>query len=89
MANFKKTRLVKISLRISPLHLAGLQALRDQDAISIQDHIRRSLDNYLARPAAKLPQVLAQSPAPTLASEVKSSLSVPNSTHRQRKVVFR
>ena len=86
MGNVKTTRLVKMSLRLSPKHMTALHALRDDDGISIQDHIRRALDKYLRtyRAAEPLPAPhetpLAPSPDPGVQSP---------QARTRRKVVFR
>jgi hypothetical protein len=94
MTNIKSTKLVRVSLRLSPKHLTGLHALRADDGVSIQDHIRRALDNYLARPAAKLtvenPPAEAKitPPGAGLAEPAEPGVISPPARTR-RKVVFR
>ena len=75
MSNNKQTRLQPMAIRVTPKQFAGLQALKDEDGISVQDHIRRALDNYLRRTNPPIPQVLAQSPASNPAAELPGRIS--------------
>ena len=105
MSNNKSTKLQPMAIRVTPKQFQGLQALKDEDGISVQDHIRRALDNYLRRqapptaaeprapvePVAELPgRVSARQPAPVMGQpEPIDAGSPPRAQPKRQQVVFR
>jgi hypothetical protein len=58
--NYTKHELRPLPTRITQLQYERLQGARDRDGLSIQEHIRRALDLYLAKIEKQIP---AQPPA--------------------------
>jgi len=58
--NRKEVRLRPLPLRVTPRQFECLVALRSHDSLSIQEHVRRAIDAYLANTQAPPPLHSAQ-----------------------------
>ena len=58
-----RSKLVVMPLRVTPRQNDLLKLLRDRDGMSVQEHVRRALDIYLARVNKKEPSDAEQETA--------------------------
>lgn len=60
-----------LPMRVSKLAIPRLEALRKADGVSIQEHVRRAIDEYLERTEARYAS------SPTLAPQPKPAAPAP------------
>lgn len=68
-----KLELTPLPTRVSRLAVTRLNGLRDYDGMTIQEHVRRAVDEYLDRTEAKYARRSSASPAVASASGVGQS----------------